>query len=255
VTSRFGGIPKAAANSLRICVLAAVAAGLSPAAPVVARDAKKKAPAAEVVQAQADVPPTPKSAAAARVAQWIAASDDNGEFPYIIIDKQAGRLFLFDADGKSLGDAPVLTGIAEGDEATPGIGAKKLAEIGPAEKTTPAGRFLAKYGRAVGKERVLWVDYHDSVALHAVVTGNKKERRVERLETPTAEDNRITFGCINVPTKFYTQSVRPLFRKSGGMVYVLPDRKPLEEVFPRLRLLPYLDKTARGDGEAPEAQG
>jgi hypothetical protein len=130
---------------------------------------------------------------------------------------------------------PVLIGVAVGDEATPGIGSKNLAEIGPAEKTTPAGRFLARYGRAAGRQKVLWVDYATSVALHPIPTGyNPKERRRQRMASPTSDDNRITFGCINVPSTFYTKSVQPLFQKKGGYVYILPDTKPLETVFPLL---------------------
>lgn len=176
-----------------------------------------------------------------RVAQWVASSDDNGELPYMIIDKHAATVFVFDAEGEAVGEAPVLIGIAEGDEATPGVGAKSLAELGPAEKTTPAGRFVAKYGRSVGRQKVLWVDYATSVALHAVVTGNKKERRRERLLSFTPEDNRITFGCINVPTNFYDKRILPLFEEDGGIVYVLPDSKPIEEVFPRLLVQPFID--------------
>jgi len=65
-----------------------------------------------------------------------------------------------------------------------------------------------------------------------VVTGNRRERRLERLLSPSPIDNRITFGCINVPTNFYHEKVRPLFSRSGGVVYVLPDTKSLETVFP-----------------------
>jgi hypothetical protein len=54
--------------------------------------------------------------------------------------------------------------------------------------------------------------------------------------SPTSDDNRITFGCINVPKAFYGNLLSPLFRKKGGYVYVLPDTKPIEEVFPRLRV-------------------
>ncbi|MDP5278716.1 hypothetical protein Q9Q95_07250 [Sphingomonas sp. DG1-23] len=177
------------------------------------------------------------SAATVQVADWIAASGDNRSLPYIIVDKTGAALFLFDAKGKPLGEAPVLLGVAIGDDASPGIGSKNLAEIGPAEKTTPAGRFLAKFGLAAGKERVLWVDYATSVALHPIPTSaTKKERRRQRMLSPTPDDNRITFGCINVPAAFYSKTVRPLFRKKGGYVYVLPDTKPLEVVFPRLRV-------------------
>lgn len=176
-----------------------------------------------------------RSAAVTRVVDWVAASDDNGSLPFIVIDKNNAAAFLFDAKANPIGNAPVLIGVAVGDEATPGIGSKNLAEIGPAEKTTPAGRFLAKYGLAAGRQKVLWVDYATSVALHPIPTGyNPKERRRQRMLSPTSDDNRITFGCINVPSAFYTKSVQPLFRKKGGYVYILPDTKPLEAVFPLL---------------------
>lgn len=183
---------------------------------------------------------TGPSEAALRVAGWVAASHDNRSLPYAIIDKTAAALFLYDAKGKSIGKVPILIGVAVGDEATPGVGGKTLAEIGPAERTTPAGRFLARYGLAAGRQRVLWVDYATTVALHPIPPGNRKERRRQRLLSPTAEDNRITFGCINVPIGFYRKNVRPLFRKKGGIVYILPDSKPIEEVFPRLRVQPFL---------------
>ncbi|MDV3456075.1 hypothetical protein RZN05_03705 [Sphingomonas sp. HF-S4] len=182
--------------------------------------------------------PKPEASAATRqVADWIAASGDNRALPYIIIDKANAALFLFDRKGKPLGEAPVLIGIAPGDEASPGVGSKKLAEIGPAEKTTPAGRFLAKYGLAAGKQKVLWVDYATSVAIHPIPKdASAKERRRQRMLSATPDDNRITFGCINVPVALYTKTVRPLFQKKGGYVYILPDTKPIEEVFPRLRV-------------------
>ncbi len=215
-------------------------AGLALTVPVPARAAAQVQPSGSTSsqpgRMQADAEAS-RSADATRVADWIAASGDNGALPYIIVDKQAAALFLFDAKGKALGKVPVLIGVAVGDDATPGIGSKNLAEIGPAEKTTPAGRFLAKYGLAFGRERILWVDYATSVALHPIPPGvSPKERRRQRMLSPTPDDNRITFGCINVPTAFYNKSVRPLFQKKGGYVYVLPDTKPLEVVFPRLRI-------------------
>ena len=185
------------------------------------------------------------SIGATRVADWVAASHDNHGLPYVIIDKTTASLLMFDAAGKPIAQVPVLIGIAVGDDATPGIGSKNLAEIGPAEKTTPAGRFLTKFGRPIGKERILWVDYATSVAIHPIPAGaSRKERRRERMLSPTPADNRITFGCINVPLAFYTKSVRPAFRKKGGYVYVLPDTKPIEVVFPRLRVQSLIEGAA-----------
>lgn len=192
----------------------------------------------------------PRSVAANKMIAWIAAARDNGKLPFAVIDKPAATLYLFAADGSFIGEAPVLLGVGLGDDSSPGIGAKNLNEIGPAERTTPAGRFVAKFGRAVGGQRVLWINYADAVALHAVTTTNKKEHRVERLLSVPVDDNRISFGCVNVGTRFYAGKVKPLFHKHGGVVYILPEVKPLDEVFPRVRLLPYLDQAVHDD--APE---
>lgn len=183
-----------------------------------------------------------QSDAARRVAAWVVAAKDNGGRPYAIIDKPTASLLLFNGKGVLVGQAPVLLGIGVGDDSTPGVGGKELADIGPAERTTPAGRYVAKFGRAFGKQRVLWVDYANSVAMHAVITTHKQERRVERLLSPTPEDNRISAGCINIGTRFYADQLSPMFRKAGGMVYITPDTRSLDDVFPRVRLLQYLSQ-------------
>ena len=212
-----------------------------------AKTARVRAARAKAIAAAVAAPPPPepmRSDAANHIVAFVAAAHDNGALPYAIIDKQAASLLLFSAKGEFLGQTPVLLGVGIGDDSSPGVGAKNLSEIGPAERTTPAGRFVAKFGRAFGRERVLWVDYANSVALHAVITTHKAERRVARLESPSPDDNRISFGCINVGTGFYTGKLRPLFQKKGGVVYILPDTRALYDVFPRARLLPYLGTTA-----------
>ena len=171
-----------------------------------------------------------------QLANWAMATRDNGGLPFIVIDKETAEVLVFDAEGLLLGDTPALLGIAPGDDATPGVGDRPLSEIGPAEKTTPAGRFLSRIGPALGGQTVLWVDFENSVALHAVVTNNKAERRLQRLASPTPRDNRITFGCINVPASFFQDLVQPLFADKGGVVYVLPERKFLIEVFPAFEM-------------------
>lgn len=171
------------------------------------------------------------SEAVAQMTNWVIASGDNGGLPFIVIDKITGEVVVFDAQGQPLGSAPALLGITPGDESSPGVGDRELSAIKPEDRTTPAGRFVAKFGTARGKRSVFWVDYATSISLHAVVTRNKKERRLERLKSPSPEDNRITYGCINVPASFYATVVRPLFKDTAGVVYILPETKPLKEVF------------------------
>ena len=45
------------------------------------------------------------------------------------------------------------------------------------------------------------------------------------------EDNRISYGCINVPAAFYEAHIRPIFVKHKAIVYVLPDSRPVQQVF------------------------
>ncbi|MHC9419091.1 hypothetical protein ACYZX9_10915 [Sphingomonas citri] len=217
------------------------------------KPARKSAKAAKPVAVPAEpVPAMPRSENAERMIAWVAAAHDNGKLPYAVIDKPAATLYLFAANGDFLGETPVLLGVGIGDDSTPGVGAKNLDDIGPAERTTPAGRFVTKFGRAFGRQRVLWVDYANAVAMHVVTSLHKNEHRVERLLSPSPEDNRISFGCINVGARFYNGKLRPQFEKRGGIVYITPDVKPLDEVFPRVRLLPYLAAAdaATGSGAA-----
>ena len=86
-------------------------------------------------------------------------------------------------------------------------------------------------GRNARGEDVVWIDYDAGVSMHRVLTTNPKERRLERLSTPTVEDNRISYGCINVPVAFYETQVRPVFASRRALVYVLPDVKPVRDVF------------------------
>ena len=153
----------------------------------------------------------------------------------MIIDKVGATVFLFDSGGELVGAAPALLGVTPGDESAPGVGDRELSDIPVEDRTTPAGRFIAKFGVGSGRRKVLWVDYSTAISLHPVVTANKKERRVQRLKSPSAEDNRITFGCINVPPEFYTKLVQPTFKTSSGVVYIIPEMKPLAAVFPLIQ--------------------
>jgi len=166
-----------------------------------------------------------------KLADWVVDSADNGKLPFMIIDKVQARVFMFDAQGQLRGAASALLGLAVGDHTVPGIGQRKLSSILPAERTTPAGRFVASLDRDIHGKELLWVDYDSALSLHRVVTGQPRERRSERLATPSPLDNRISFGCINVPVKFYETVVSPSFTGTNGIVYILPETRTAREVF------------------------
>jgi hypothetical protein len=172
-----------------------------------------------------------KSDQTQHMADWVIDSGDNRSMPFAIIDKMDAKVFVFDAHGRLRGAAPVLLGIARGDYTVPGIGNRKLSDIRPEERTTPAGRFVASLGCNFNGKDVLWVDYKNAVSLHRVITTNPKERRLERLATPTPLDKRISYGCINVPANFFDNVVKPAFTRTYGIVYVLPETRSIGEIF------------------------
>jgi hypothetical protein len=170
-----------------------------------------------------------------RLADWIAESGDAEGRDFVLIDKKGAHVYAFDKDARLRDSSPALLGYAVGDDTAPDIGARPLDQVLPSEKTTPAGRFVGERGHNARNEDVVWVDYDAAVSMHRVLTTNPQERRLERLASPTIDDNRVSFGCINLPVAFYENTIRPLFANQRAIVYVLPEVKPLEEVFGGLR--------------------
>jgi hypothetical protein len=198
--------------------------------------------------------PAPVSDALGAFAGWVAASGDNRGMSFVVIDKTAAQVAVFGADGALKGATPALLGLAHGDDSVPGIGERKMSSIRPDERTTPAGRFLAQFGASLGGKKVLWVDYATAISLHPVVTANRKEQRLQRLQSPTPIDNRITYGCINVPAAFYEKVVRPAFTGAQGIVYVLPETRALAEVFPAFQPQPKSATALLDEEVRPTAQ-
>ena len=140
-------------------------------------------------------------------------------------------MIAFDAAGRLQRTSPALLGLARGDDSVPGIGERPIAQIRPEERTTPAGRFEAEMGTNANGEDILWVDYDAAISMHRVRTSNPAEARLRRLATPSIADNRISYGCINLPAAFYDEVVKPLFAARNGIVYVLPETRPARAVF------------------------
>jgi len=210
-------LPKAALALLALSLGA-------PAHAAAAKPAKTPKPA----RAAAPAPP-PESVT--RMADWITATGDPGGRPFVIIDKVAARVFVYRPDGQLRGQAPALLGAAKGDNATPGVGDREMSDIRPNERTTPAGRFVARPGRNAAGEDVVWIDYDAAVSLHRVRTKKAAERRLERLASPTAADNRISYGCVNVPAAFYDTVVAAALRGPAPIIYVLPEVRSMSDVF------------------------
>ena len=176
--------------------------------------------------------PTARQGVAVRgFALQVLANHNNQGLPFLVVDKVQAKVWLFNAQGGLVGSSAALLGLAIGDSSAPGIGERALASIRPDERITPTGRFVSSLGRNLQGEEVLWVDYDSGLSLHRAIRGQAAERRAQRLASPTPADNRVSYGCINMPPAFFNALVLPTVRKNGSIVYILPETRPLDQVF------------------------
>lgn len=194
--------------------------------------------AASFVMQEALAQSAPASSAFAAL-ELVRQRQDNGGRPFMLIDKRDARLWLFDGQARTVANTAILLGQAIGDDTVPGIGDRPLSQVEPHERTTPAGRFVAELGRNGEGEEVIWVDYDAAVSIHRVRARVAAQRRLERLASATPSDNRVSWGCINVPVAFFERYLLPLVAdKPVGqrpLVYVLPETRPLQTLFSSLR--------------------
>ena len=195
-------------------------------------------PSLSASQAQRSAPPASfdqtLSSDGRQVVKWVDASGDNRGLPFMIIDKVGARLFLFDANGVLRATTPVLLGLARGDISPAGIGSRKLSAIKPAERITPAGRFIVEAGKSVTGHDIVWIDYDAAISLHRASDrkpGNGGKSRVARLASNSAGERRVSLGCVNVSAAFYDRFVQPTFAASNGIAYILPETRPVSSEF------------------------
>ena len=142
---------------------------------------------------------------------------------FMVADKPNGMLHIFKEDGSHALSDPTLYGKDTGDV----LDAVSSLEGGP--KITPAGKFTLKARASTyagGQELILVEskDYTGYIVVHAADTSTPSENRLGRLDTPTAADNRVSYGCINTKHDTFINEIKPNISKlDGGMVFVVPD--------------------------------
>lgn len=205
------------------CGMAAwTVAGLSAMAGAAAAD-----PAVAAPEFQGQFAPPPVQA----VARWAYGGGDAAGQPFAVVDKPQARIFVFAADGHLAGSSPVLLGQARGDSSAPGVGTRVVSGIPAQERTTPAGRFTSQPGHNLQGEAIVWVDYDAAVAIHRLRPSPDQQQRAQRLASTSADDNRVSQGCIVVSVTFYDSIVAPLLGRQRGVVYVMPETRDWTAVF------------------------
>jgi hypothetical protein len=164
------------------------------------------------------------------VAQWVGSSHDNAGLPFLVVDKANAQVYAFNQSAQLKAIAPVLLGMGRGDVMLVGNNVP-MSAMTPEKRITPAGRYLSYLVTDSHGKQVLAIDQAALISMHIVAKGTPAQRRAERLASVTSDDNRVSYGCINVPPKFFTQFVSPDFAPAKGIVYVLPETRSAAQLF------------------------
>lgn len=164
--------------------------------------------------------------------QRILATGDNAGLPFAVVDKRAAVMTLHDAQGRLVGATPVLLGQQPGDGSTADVGWRtQTGQLRPQDRTTPAGRYVSQPGRNLSGEGVVWLDYGKAFAIHRLRPAPAVQQRPLRMASADPRDKRISAGCVVAPEGFYDQVVWPLLGHGRGVVYVMPEELPWQNVW------------------------
>ncbi len=215
-------------------LLASAAIGTGAMAQPLANSPAAQANAADSLELLASHASAALSAETRETLAWVLASRDNSGKPFMVVDKRAAQVSVFNARGQLLGTAPALLGMATGDVDAPGNGLKPVSQIKPAERITPAGRFATEPGRGLQGDAIVWFDYAAGLAIHRVRPGAAEAARTQRLALQNASAQRVSLGCVVLSPAFFDAVVQPSLGQQAGVIYVLPETRPLKTLLASL---------------------
>lgn len=140
---------------------------------------------------------------------------------FIVADKKEGYLYLVDPTTNEILKAPALYGRGIGDVLPADDLNVKKSQY---SNITPSGEFKVTrmYSTKLRQYILVFLEGKTAVmAIHKLYTGNKAQRREERIQSADPNEKRITNGCINIPVDFWDLYLERI--PDNTKLYVLPD--------------------------------
>ena len=140
--------------------------------------------------------------------------------PTITVDKKAGTITVFFPDTNITITQPALIGKVKSDT----LNMATYDNPVKSDYVTPAGKFkiTKMFSWRLQEPMAVFIKGKEAVsAIHPLWMGNPDQKRVQRLNSPTPDDNRITGGCINVDSKFFYDVINTL--PDGVILTILPE--------------------------------
>jgi hypothetical protein len=151
--------------------------------------------------------------------------DGKKKEPYVIVDKPTATAYIFDSNNQLVKSFPVLLGQTKGE--SPNIANTK--DSIPTGATTPRGTFRFGEHHIVNadiqlyKGKIFSIYGTENLAIHITYPKQLAER-TKALNTPTVEDNRKSWGCINISEENFDAYVTPTFGDhKSHKLYITPD--------------------------------
>ncbi len=150
----------------------------------------------------------------------------NIDSSFVIVDKPRAEMYIIGKDKKMIAQFPILLGKAKGENIN--MADVDTDEPGP-YATTPAGEYRIGQNRdsinqksfKLYKGKIFSIYGTENLAMH-ITYPPELEKRTKALNTPSVEDNRLSWGCINVDEKNFDKYIQGKISENA-ILFVTPD--------------------------------
>jgi hypothetical protein len=142
------------------------------------------------------------------------------EKPTITADKVNGTISVYFPATKQTVVQPALFGKVKSNK----LDLASYDIPGKQNGITPAGSFpiTKMVSWRLNEHMLAFIEGQATIiAIHPIWNGNKDQHRIQRLKSSTADDNRITQGCINVDSDFFYTVLNTV--PDGTILTILPE--------------------------------
>lgn len=192
---------------------------------------KSQAIAATVTQAVPTQAAAAMSPEARDVYRRLAPQAIKSQVGFMIVDKSAGKLHIFGKAGDYINTGNVLTGLSQQDVLSERVTRSdkirtkdEIKAMSADERVTPAGQFTTSKARGgVGQGDLLFLNNAQGKSYQVAIHNTYMAERLPQLGT---DNNRASFGCINVDPALFEKLLGPnIDQFDQNLVFVLPHDK------------------------------
>lgn len=150
----------------------------------------------------------------------------NIDSSFVIVDKPRAEMYVINKDKKLIGKFPILLGKTKGEQ--PNISDTNTETPG-ANTTTPAGIYkigrdsISTDGIKTYKGKIFSIYNSNNLAIH-ITYPPEKEKRDKALNTLDIEDNRISWGCINIDEENFDKYLKNNISENATL-FITPDNE------------------------------